>query len=130
MLGIRLRENPLVEICQFIGENLISWASKRQATKAGSKHVESIKKDLFPENTVDQGKSANLKPEFLVAFRIIIASIITRGGGTDTISWPHKHMIWFMLHRVKVNLAACLFEHLCLSVVEGHHKSRSMIHHP
>ncbi|KAK2363164.1 hypothetical protein QL285_088173 [Trifolium repens] len=98
--------------------------------KAGSKYANSIKKDLFPENTADHGKSANLKPEFLVAFRIIIASIITRGGGTDTISWPHKHMIWFMLHRVKVNLAACLFEHLCLSIVEGHHKSRSMIHHP
>jgi hypothetical protein len=98
--------------------------------KAGSKYVDSIKNDLFPENTAHYGRSANLKLEFLVAFKILIASIVTRGGGIDTISWPHKHMIWFMLKRVKVNLASCLFEHLCLSIVEGHHKSKSIIHHP
>jgi hypothetical protein len=98
--------------------------------KAGSKYVDSIKKDLFPDNTTNYGRSANLKIEFLVAFRILIVSIVTRGGGTDTISWPHKHMIWFMLKRVKVNLAACLFEHLCLSIVEGHHKSKPIIQHP
>ncbi|KAK2374420.1 hypothetical protein QL285_075384 [Trifolium repens] len=98
--------------------------------KDGSKYADSIKKDLFPANTADYGKSANLKPEFLVAFRILIASIVTRGGGTDTISWPHKHLIWLMLKRVKVNLAACLFEHLCSSITEGYHKSKSVIHHP
>ncbi|KAK2367887.1 hypothetical protein QL285_081130 [Trifolium repens] len=98
--------------------------------KAGSKYADSIKKDLFPANTADYGKSANLMLEFLVAFRILIASIVTRGGGTDTISWPHRHLIWFMLKRVKVNLTACLFEHLCSSIIEGHHKSKSVIHHP
>jgi hypothetical protein len=98
--------------------------------KAGSKSADSIKQDLFPAGTADYGRSANLKPEFFVAFRILIASIVTRGGGTDTISWPHKHFIWFMLKRVKINLAACLFEHLCSSITKGHHNSKLVIHHP
>jgi hypothetical protein len=96
----------------------------------GSKYEESIKQDLFPSGTSDFGRSANLKPKFFVTFRILIASIITRGGGTDTISWPHKHFIFFMLKKVKINLAACLFEHLCTSITEGHHKSKLVIHHP
>jgi hypothetical protein len=83
--------------------------------KANSKHAESIKEDLFPPNTSLEGfgKAKFLKKEFVVVFRILIASIITRDVGTDTISWPHKHFIWFMLQRVKINLADMLFEHLC-----------------
>jgi hypothetical protein len=98
--------------------------------KVGSKYGDSIKQDLFPAGTIDFGRSANLLPEFFVAFRIMIASIIIRNGGTYTISWPHKHFIRFMLKRVKINLAACLFEHLCSSISEGHHKSKLVIHHP
>jgi hypothetical protein len=100
--------------------------------KAGSMYEEAIKQDLHLPGTSksDFGKAASLKPEFLVAFRIMLASIVTRGGGTDTISWPHKHFIFFMLKKVKINLDACLFEHLCTSITAGHHKSKSVIHHP
>ncbi|KAK2356935.1 hypothetical protein QL285_094252 [Trifolium repens] len=100
--------------------------------KANSKHAESIKEDLFPPNTSLEGfgKAKFLKKEFFVVFRIHIASIVTRDRGTDTISWPHKHFIWFMLQRVKINLADILFEHLCHCISESHHKATVMIHHP
>jgi hypothetical protein len=100
--------------------------------KVGSMYEETIKQDLHLPGTSKSeiGKIASLKPKFLVAFRIMLAFIVTRGGGTDTISWPHKHFIFFMLHRVKINLAAYLFEHLCSSITDGHHKSESVIHHP
>ncbi|KAK2356930.1 hypothetical protein QL285_094247 [Trifolium repens] len=59
-----------------------------------------------------------------------MASIVTRDGGTDTISWAHKHFIWFMFKRVKINLADTLFEHLCHCISESHHKPTVTIHHP
>jgi hypothetical protein len=95
-------------------------------------YEEAIKQDLHLRGTSKNefGKAASLKPEFLVAFRIMLASIVTRGGGTDTISWPHKHFIFFMLKTVRINLAACLFELLCTSITAGHHKSKSVINHP
>jgi hypothetical protein len=98
--------------------------------KVGSKYEDSIKEDLFPPGTVDYGKSKLMKKEYLVAFRIFIASFVIRDGGTDTISWAHKHFIWFMLKRVKINLADTLFEHLCFCITESHHKSKVVIHHP
>jgi hypothetical protein len=63
--------------------------------KVGSKFAESIKEDLFPANTslAEFGKAKFMKKEFFVAFRIFMASIVTRDGGTDTISWAHKHFI-------------------------------------
>jgi hypothetical protein len=76
------------------GENISTY-------KSGSKYEDSIKQDLFHAGTVDYGRSVNLKPYYFGAFRILIASIITRGGGTYTISWPHMHFIWFMLKRLK-----------------------------
>ncbi|KAK2389989.1 hypothetical protein QL285_063540 [Trifolium repens] len=100
--------------------------------KVGSKFAESIKEDLFPPNTslAEFGKAKFMKKEFFVAFRIFMASIVTRDGGTDTISWSHKHFVWFMLKRVKINLADTLFEHLCHCISESHHKPTVMIHHP
>jgi hypothetical protein len=64
--------------------------------KANSKHVESIKEDLFPADTRDFefGRAKYMKKEYNIAFKVFLASIITREGGTYTISWPHKHFIW------------------------------------
>jgi hypothetical protein len=100
--------------------------------KVGSKFAESIKEDLFPPNTslAEFGKAKFMKKEFFVAFRIFMASIVTRDGGTYTISWAHNYFIWFMLKRVKINLADTLFEHLCHCISESHHKPTVMIHHP
>jgi hypothetical protein len=100
--------------------------------KLKSKHSESIKQDLFPAGTSEKeyGKTKFMKKEFNFAFKVFLASIITREGGKDTISLPHKHFIWFMHHRVKINLAAILFEHLCSTISESRTKSTTIIHHP
>jgi hypothetical protein len=100
--------------------------------KLGKLYKDAIEQDLHLPGTSkgDFGKVFNLKPEFIVVFRIMLAAIFTRNEGTYTISWPHKHFIFFMLKKVKINLAACLFEHLCTCITEGHHKSKSVIHHP
>jgi hypothetical protein len=100
--------------------------------KKDSVYADSIKEDLFPPNTslAGYGRAKCLKKDYFVAFRLFIASIVTRDGGTDTISWAHKHFIWFMLQKVKINLADTLFEHLCHCISESHHKPVVMIHHP
>jgi hypothetical protein len=71
-----------------------------------------------------------MKKEYNMAFKVFLASIVTREGGTDTISWPHRHFLWFMHQRVKINLADTLFEHLCHCISESHHKAKVTIHHP
>jgi hypothetical protein len=100
--------------------------------KANSKYVESIKEDLFSAETRDSefGRAKYMKKEYNIAFKVFLASIITREGGADTISWPHKHFMWFMHQRVKINFADALFEHLCHCITESHHKAKVTIHHP
>jgi hypothetical protein len=104
------------------GENVYNY-------KIGKMYKEAIEQDLFKVKG-DYGKVVNMKDEFIIAFRIMLASIFTRNGGSDTISWPHRHFIFFLLKKVKINLAACLFDHLCSSITEGHHKKKAVIHHP
>ncbi|KAK2396230.1 hypothetical protein QL285_057893 [Trifolium repens] len=107
------------------GENVDEYGEK-------SKHIESIKKDLFlPGSTNnDFGKAKFMKQNFIFAFKVFLASIITREGGYDTISLPHRHFIWFLYKKVKINLAKLLFDHLCFTISKSRTKSPSMIHHP
>ncbi|WJX51640.1 hypothetical protein P8452_37817 [Trifolium repens] len=100
--------------------------------KSNSMYTESIKADLFPAGTTEKqfGNAKYLKPEFNFAFRVFLASIIPRIGGKDTISLPHRHFLWFLHKRVKVNLASLLFEHLCSSINENQHKAVATLHHP
>ncbi|KAK2451200.1 hypothetical protein QL285_010271 [Trifolium repens] len=97
-----------------------------------SKYLEDIKKDLFllGSSNSDFGKAKFMKHNFGFAFRVFLASIITREGGYDTISIPHRHFIWFMYKKVKINLAKILFDHLCLTISKSRTKSTSNIHHP
>ncbi|KAK2380806.1 hypothetical protein QL285_068467 [Trifolium repens] len=107
------------------GENMDEYGEK-------SKHIESIKKDLFLPGCVnnDFGKAKFMKQNFIFAFKVFLASIITREGGYDTISLPHRHFIWFMYKKVKINLAELLFDHLCFTISKSRTKSPSIIHHP
>ncbi|KAK2374113.1 hypothetical protein QL285_075095 [Trifolium repens] len=107
------------------GENVDEYGEK-------SKHVESIKKDLFFPGCAnnDFGKAKFMKQNFIFAFKVFLASIITREGGYDTISLPHRHFIWFMYKKVKINLAKLLFDHLCFTLSKSRTKSPSIIHHP
>jgi hypothetical protein len=56
--------------------------------KVNSKYVESIKADLFPSSTKgsDFGRAKCMKKEFHFAFKVMLASIVTREGGKDSIS--------------------------------------------
>ncbi|KAK2369120.1 hypothetical protein QL285_082273 [Trifolium repens] len=97
-----------------------------------SKHLEAINQDLFMPgcSNRDIGKLKFMKHQFGFAFRVFLASIVTREGGLDTISIQHKHFIWFLYKKVKINLAKTLFEHLCLTITKSRAKSPSNIHHP
>ncbi|KAK2382847.1 hypothetical protein QL285_070360 [Trifolium repens] len=107
------------------GENVDDYDEK-------SKHLEAIKKDLFLPNIskADFGRAKFMKQNFNFAFKVFLASIITREGGFDTISIPHRHFIWFLYQKVKINLAELLFDHLCFTISKSRTKSPSVIHHP
>ncbi|WJX13325.1 NADH:ubiquinone reductase (H(+)-translocating) [Trifolium repens] len=97
-----------------------------------SKHLDSINQDLFKpgSSNKDFGKIKFMRHKFEFAFRVFLDTIVTRKGGLDTISIPHKHFIWFLYKKVKVNLAKILFDHLCLTISESRTKIPSNIHHP
>ncbi|KAK2436597.1 hypothetical protein QL285_021583 [Trifolium repens] len=97
-----------------------------------SKHLDSIHQDLFKSGCTqkDFGKVMHMKHTFEFAFKMCLSTIFTRKGGLDTISIPHKHLIWFLYKRVKVNLAKILFDHMCFTINEGRTKIPSVIHHP
>jgi hypothetical protein len=100
--------------------------------KGKSKYLKSVHDDLFPSGTAAKefGKAKHMKERFNIAFRIIINSFVTREGGKDSISVPHRHFVWFMLRKMKINLAKLLFEHLCTCINESHNKAKAIIHHP
>ncbi|KAK2366666.1 hypothetical protein QL285_080023 [Trifolium repens] len=101
------------------GENVDEYGEK-------SKHIESIKKDLFLPGCAnnDFGKAKFMKQNFSFAFKVFLASIITREGGYDTISLPHRHFIWFLYKKVKINLAKLLFDHLCFTISKSRTKEK------
>ncbi|KAK2428479.1 hypothetical protein QL285_026999 [Trifolium repens] len=97
-----------------------------------SKHLYSIHQDIFKPGCTkkDFGKIMNLKHSFEFAFRMSLSTIFTRKGGLDSVSNPHKHFLWFLFKRVKINLAKILFDHMCLTITEGRSSIPSVIHHP
>ncbi|KAK2443428.1 hypothetical protein QL285_014536 [Trifolium repens] len=99
---------------------------------AKSKHLDSINQDLFKPGSSnrDFGKLKFMRHKFEFSFRVFLATIVTREGGLDTISIPHKHFIWFLYKKVKINLAKVLFDHMCLTISASRTKLPSNIHHP
>ncbi|KAK2414776.1 hypothetical protein QL285_037329 [Trifolium repens] len=99
---------------------------------AKSKHLDSINQDLFKPGSSnrDFGKLKFMRHKFEFAFKVFLATIVTREGGLDTISIPHKHFIWFLYKKVKINLAKVLFDHMCLTISASRTKLPSNIHHP
>ncbi|MCH95101.1 hypothetical protein A2U01_0016075, partial [Trifolium medium] len=90
---------------------------------------ENIKKEMFDDITL-LGKSKGMKNECRVLFKIMQTSIFPRSGGVDTISWEHRHFIYFLLKNKKINLADCLFEHLCAAIREGNFNRNTTVAHP
>ncbi|PNX56218.1 hypothetical protein L195_g049768, partial [Trifolium pratense] len=92
-----------------------------------------FRKDLLHRMCVDmqlKGKVKGMTDECRVLFKIIISSICPRVGGTDTISWPHRHLIYFLLTEKKVNLGDYFFERICEAIYYSKSQRRTTIVHP
>ncbi|MCI28962.1 hypothetical protein A2U01_0050166, partial [Trifolium medium] len=49
----------------------------------------------------------------------MFGSFFPRVGGTDQVSWDHRHFIYFLTAGRKMNLAAYIFHHLCRSILSA-----------
>ncbi|XP_045791776.1 uncharacterized protein LOC123886505 [Trifolium pratense] len=91
------------------------------------------RKDLLHRMFLDEklkGKVKGMTDECRVLFKIIISSICPRLGGTDTISWTHRHLIYFLLTQKKVNLGDYLFERVCEAIFLSKSQRRTSLVHP
>ncbi|CAJ2645748.1 unnamed protein product [Trifolium pratense] len=77
-----------------------------------------------------KGKVKGLTDECRVLFKIILSSISPRVGGTDTISWPHRHLIYFLLTERKVNLGKYFFERICEAIFQSKSQRKTTIVYP
>lgn len=85
--------------------------------KENSTEAESIKRCLFERSRnmcfSDFGKVENMKRNLKLMFKILIGCLIHREGSTDQISQDHKHFIFYLVNKDKINLLAYIFHHLC-----------------
>ncbi|XP_045791417.1 uncharacterized protein LOC123886122 [Trifolium pratense] len=77
-----------------------------------------------------KGKVKGLTEECRVLFKIILSTISPRVGGTDTISWPHRHLIYFLLTERKVNLGKYFFERICEAIFLSKSQWKTTIVYP
>ncbi|CAJ2652132.1 unnamed protein product [Trifolium pratense] len=77
-----------------------------------------------------KGKVKGLTDECRVLFKIILSTISPRVGGTDTISWPHRHLIYFLLTERKVNLGKYFFERICEAIFQSKSQRKTTIVYP
>ncbi|PNX85097.1 hypothetical protein L195_g041163 [Trifolium pratense] len=92
-----------------------------------------FRKDLLHRMCVDmqlKGKVKGLTDECRVLFKIILSSISSRVGGTDTISWTHRHLIYFLLTEKKVNLGDYFFERICEAIFLSKSQRKTTIVYP
>jgi hypothetical protein len=72
----------------------------------------------------------DLRTELKIICRILQKTFFTRNGGTDSISWEHKHFIYFLYKKLKINLAACLFEHLFTAINDSVYNGKPHVNLP
>ncbi|CAJ2633264.1 unnamed protein product [Trifolium pratense] len=77
-----------------------------------------------------KGKVKGLTDVCRVLFKIILAAISPRVGGTDTISWTHRHLIYFLLKEMKVNLGEYFFERICEAIFLSKSQRKTAIAYP
>ncbi|MCI06358.1 hypothetical protein A2U01_0027417, partial [Trifolium medium] len=88
-----------------------------------------IKKELFHKEKPG-GKSSSMKDLYIVLFKVLISNLIPRSGGTDTISWEHQHLLYFLDKEKKVNMIDLLFGYLCQAVRDSFSKNMSTVIYP
>ncbi|GAU46390.1 hypothetical protein TSUD_375700 [Trifolium subterraneum] len=54
-----------------------------------------------------------------VVFRILINCLIPIYGGKDTVSYPHRHLLFFLKTGVQVNFVDLIFSTLCNEITRG-----------
>ncbi|XP_045798065.1 uncharacterized protein LOC123892318 [Trifolium pratense] len=92
-----------------------------------------FREDLLHRICVDmtlKGKVKGLTDECRVLFKIILSSISPRVGGTDTISWTHRHLIYVLLTERKVNLGDYFFERICEAIFLSKSQRKTTIVYP
>ncbi|CAJ2647315.1 unnamed protein product [Trifolium pratense] len=77
-----------------------------------------------------KGKAKGMTEECRVLFKIILSTICPRVGGTDTISWSHRHLIYFLLTERKVNLGKYFFERICEAIFLSKSQRKTTIIYP
>ncbi|CAJ2644893.1 unnamed protein product [Trifolium pratense] len=92
-----------------------------------------FREELLHKMCIDmklKGKVKGLTEECRVLFKIILSTISPRVGGTDTISWPHRHLIYFLLTERKVNLGKYFFERICEAIFLSKSQRKTTIVYP
>ncbi|MCH86906.1 hypothetical protein A2U01_0007767, partial [Trifolium medium] len=108
---------------------LEDWGKIISAYKDNVHYRKAITKEMVVDTSL-LGKAKGLNNTSKVLFKILLSSIFPRTGGTDTISWEHMHFLYFLQKNKKINLAECLFEHLCGAISDGFVKRFTTVAHP
>ncbi|PNX83940.1 hypothetical protein L195_g039990, partial [Trifolium pratense] len=74
-----------------------------------------VTEEIFIPNPAEY-KAPYLKTAYKVLFRILINNMLFRQGGVDTISWEHRHLLYFLNKDMPVNLPDILFSTLCKAI--------------
>ncbi|MCH80540.1 hypothetical protein A2U01_0001310 [Trifolium medium] len=81
-----------------------------------------IAKQCYVEGKLSN-RTADLKPLQKVLVKIMFGSLFPKTGGTDQLSWDHRHFLYFLTALRKMNLAAYIFHQLCKNIKSAQHSS-------
>ncbi|MCH80268.1 hypothetical protein A2U01_0001034 [Trifolium medium] len=94
--------------------NTGTFKSFTPATGKKSAYVERIAQECYiEEDATPTNKVRDMKETQRLLARIMFGSFFPREGGTDQLSWDHRHFIYFLTVGRKMNLAAYIFNHMC-----------------
>ncbi|MCI16928.1 hypothetical protein A2U01_0038074 [Trifolium medium] len=82
------------------------------------------KKCYLMEDIEPSNKVKDMKETQRLLARIMLGSFFPMEGGTDQLSWDHRHLIYFLLVGTKMNLPTYIFNHLCKSIRSAQHPTR------
>ncbi|PNX95520.1 hypothetical protein L195_g018713 [Trifolium pratense] len=77
-------------------------------------------------------KVSHLNDREKVFAKILLSSFLPRDTGSDSLNWDQRHFIYFLSTNRKMNLPACLFQHLCETICEAQkfENTSKLISHP
>ncbi|MCI08586.1 hypothetical protein A2U01_0029663, partial [Trifolium medium] len=79
-----------------------------------SNFVSRISKKCYLNETVEPtNKVRDMKDTQRLLARIMFGSFFSTEGGTGQLSWDHRHFIYFLTTRRKINLVIYIFHHMC-----------------